>query len=81
VKTADELWLLAARALDEGKVTLEEARVLVGLAEKRVALVDASELRRELELVRARQLEQARAALPPPASEATVEVTPEGTDA
>ena len=64
--SADDAWLRCVAALDAGLIGIDECLNLVRIVEKRLALVDNVELRRELELVRARQQQSL------PASQQTV---------
>jgi hypothetical protein len=68
-----------AAAIDDGRVTIAEGKLLADILERRLRILDAEEFRRRLEMAEARALESARRspALPAPAARATVEVPPE----
>ena len=70
--SADDAWLRAAKALDDGLITVSECLDIVRIIEKRLPLCDAVELRRELELVRERQRQSL------PAAKQTLDASPEG---
>jgi hypothetical protein len=74
--TPGEAFERLARAIDERRVTISEARQLADILERRLHVLDAEKFRQRLEAAEARAVAGTRQnALPAPASRAVVDVT------
>jgi hypothetical protein len=75
--TPGEAFARLAQAIDAGKVTIGEAKLIADILERRLRVLDAEKFRQRLELAEATAREAQRRAALPPARASVVDVTPE----